>query len=142
MGAVPVDNLKGEAKANAMLKATTKAIRRAVLAHCGLGMMDETEVETIPGAARVDIGDVVEPEEGEEWTSEDVDGAKQALNDFGQILMDMGMEEGRIKEILSRPRKTIGDRTITLEKWLNRLTAYHQRTINSLKVTTTPNDPS
>ena len=50
MGAVPIDNLKGEAKANAMLKATTKAIRRAVLAHCGLGMMDETETETIPGA--------------------------------------------------------------------------------------------
>lgn len=52
MGAVPVEGLKGEPKANAMLKATTKAIRRAVLAHCGLGMMDETETETetIPGA--------------------------------------------------------------------------------------------
>lgn len=50
MGAVPIESLKGEAKANAMLKATTKAIRRAVLAHCGLGMMDETETETIPGA--------------------------------------------------------------------------------------------
>lgn len=50
MGAVPVAGLKGEAKANAFLKATTKAIRRAVLAHCGLGMLDETEVETIPGA--------------------------------------------------------------------------------------------
>jgi len=55
MGAVPVENLKGEAKANAMLKATTKAIRRAVLAHCGLGLMDETEVETIPGAAKVEM---------------------------------------------------------------------------------------
>ena len=55
MGAVPIEGLKGEAKANAMLKATTKAIRRAVLAHCGLGLMDETEteVETIPGAARI-----------------------------------------------------------------------------------------
>ena len=54
MGAVTVEGLKGEAKANAMLKATTKAIRRTVLAHMGLGIMDETEVETevetIPGA--------------------------------------------------------------------------------------------
>lgn len=50
MGAVALGNLKGEALANAMLKATTKAIRRTVLAHLGLGMMDETEVETIPGA--------------------------------------------------------------------------------------------
>lgn len=52
MGATPVEGLKGEAKANAMLKATTKAIRRSVLAHCGLGLMDETEVETIHGAMK------------------------------------------------------------------------------------------
>lgn len=50
MGAVPLTNLRGEALANAMLKATTKAIRRTVLAHLGLGMLDETEVQTIPGA--------------------------------------------------------------------------------------------
>lgn len=50
MGAVPVGNLKGEPLANAFLKATTKAIRRTVLAHLGLGMLDETEVATIPGA--------------------------------------------------------------------------------------------
>lgn len=50
MGAVHIEGLKGDALANAMMKATTKAIRRTVLAHCGLGMMDETELETIPGA--------------------------------------------------------------------------------------------
>jgi len=56
-GAVSVGNLKGDALANAILKATTKAIRRSVLAHCGLGMMDETEVETIPNAMRVSLQD-------------------------------------------------------------------------------------
>jgi len=50
MGTVPLDGLKGEVRSNAMLKCTTKAIRRTVLAHCGLGVMDETEVETIPNA--------------------------------------------------------------------------------------------
>ena len=54
MGAVPIAGLKGEAFANALMKAQTKAIRRTVLAHCGLGMLDETEVVTIPGAERVD----------------------------------------------------------------------------------------
>lgn len=49
-GAVSVGNARGDALANAILKATTKAIRRSVLSHCGLGMLDETEVETIPGA--------------------------------------------------------------------------------------------
>ena len=48
IGAVPIANLKGEARANAMMKAETKAKRRVTLAICGLGMLDETEVETIP----------------------------------------------------------------------------------------------
>ena len=62
MGAVPIDNLKGEAKANAMLKATTKAIRRTVLAHMGLGLMDETEVDTIPGATKTPMTLAGEPD--------------------------------------------------------------------------------
>lgn len=54
-GAVPVDGLKGERLANAMLKGVTKAKRRVTLSLVGLGMMDETEVETIPGAKRVEV---------------------------------------------------------------------------------------
>lgn len=50
VGAVNVSGLKGEALANALMKAVTKAKRRAILSLCGLGMLDETEVETIPGA--------------------------------------------------------------------------------------------
>lgn len=34
--------------ANALMKAVTKAKRRVTLSICGLGMLDETEVETIP----------------------------------------------------------------------------------------------
>jgi hypothetical protein len=47
---VTVGGLKGESKANAMMKAETKAKRRVTLSICGLGMLDETEVETIPSA--------------------------------------------------------------------------------------------
>jgi hypothetical protein len=52
-GAVSIDGLKGESRANAMLKAETKAKRRATLSICGLGMLDETEVESIPNAAPI-----------------------------------------------------------------------------------------
>lgn len=48
IGAVTIGGLTGDAAANAMMKAITKAKRRAVLSVCGLGMMDESEVETIP----------------------------------------------------------------------------------------------
>jgi hypothetical protein len=60
-GAVDVSNLTGERLANALLKATTKAIRRAVLAHVGLGMLDETEVDSIPEARRDSIVVTEEP---------------------------------------------------------------------------------
>lgn len=50
VGVVSLANLRGDAMANAVMKATTKAKRRTVLSACGLGMLDESEVETIPGA--------------------------------------------------------------------------------------------
>lgn len=50
IGAVSIAGLQGEARANAMMKAETKAKRRVTLSICGLGMLDESEVESIPGA--------------------------------------------------------------------------------------------
>jgi len=52
IGAVPIGGLKGEPLANALMKAATKAKRRAVLSVTGLGMTDETEIESIPGAVK------------------------------------------------------------------------------------------
>jgi len=54
IGVVSIVGLKGEALANAYMKASTKAKRRVTLSICGLGLLDETEVETIPGARVVD----------------------------------------------------------------------------------------
>ena len=50
MGAVPISGLKGENLANALLKCATKANRRGTLEYCGLGMLDEMEVNSIAGA--------------------------------------------------------------------------------------------
>jgi hypothetical protein len=47
-GAVTLGNLKGDALANALMKAETKAKRRVTLSIAGLGWLDETELETIP----------------------------------------------------------------------------------------------
>jgi len=46
--------LRGDDLANAMMKAETKAKRRVTLSICGLGMTDESEVETIPNVTRVE----------------------------------------------------------------------------------------
>jgi hypothetical protein len=47
IGAVPIAGLQGEALANAMMKAHTKAKRRATLDFVGLGLLDEIEVEVL-----------------------------------------------------------------------------------------------
>jgi len=51
-GAVAIAGLKGESLANAFMKAETKAKRRVTLSICGLNMLDETEVESIPTATK------------------------------------------------------------------------------------------
>jgi hypothetical protein len=50
IGAVSIQGLKGEAKANALMKAETKARRRVTLSLCGLGVVDESEIDSIPHA--------------------------------------------------------------------------------------------
>ena len=54
-GAVTIGHLKGEAKANAIMKAETKAKRRVTLSISGMGLVDETELESIPSAKRVEV---------------------------------------------------------------------------------------
>lgn len=66
VGAVFIDGLKGENLANAMMKAETKSKRRATLSICGLGLLDETETETIVNvqpepAAPAQVAKIVPP---------------------------------------------------------------------------------
>lgn len=68
IGAVNVSGLKGDALCNAMMKAETKAKRRATLDLLGLGILDESEIETIPSAKSVPID--IEHKEVEEDISE------------------------------------------------------------------------
>lgn len=60
-GAVSLQGLKGDALANALMKAETKAKRRATLSICGLGVLDETELETIPASSVKELTYIREP---------------------------------------------------------------------------------
>jgi hypothetical protein len=74
-GAVSVEGLKGDNLANAVMKSETKAKRRFTLSICGLGMLDETEIESIPeGAVRAEAEAAAEPPKP--WAQELVDKAK------------------------------------------------------------------
>jgi hypothetical protein len=52
IGAVNTAGLRGELLANAMMKCVTKAKRRVTLSICGLGLLDESEIDSIPDARR------------------------------------------------------------------------------------------
>lgn len=70
IGAVTVGNLKGDALANALMKAETKAKRRVTLSIVGLGWLDESEVDTIPNAQPI-APLVQQIEEAIAWWDED-----------------------------------------------------------------------
>lgn len=60
------DHLKGEAAANTILKAVTKAKRRVTLSLSGLGFLDETEVADIPASAKQivdETGELIMPDQ-------------------------------------------------------------------------------
>lgn len=90
-GAVSIGNAKGENLANALMKAETKAKRRATLSLIGLGMLDETEIETIRDARRVrvdDSGEIVATNGTErDYTGADVP-ADRPSPDFRQSIID------------------------------------------------------
>ena len=72
MGAVKKTDMQGNF-GNALMKAVTKAKRRVTLSICGLGMLDETEVETIPNVGVIEA-DITNPEpEGKPETNGKVD---------------------------------------------------------------------
>lgn len=97
IGAVTIGTIKGDALANALMKASTKAKRRAVLAFCGLGMLDETELETVRGVQIVEPlpkAIAVNPEiSGEETITQ------EQFKALLTILANNGFTEKELKEM-------------------------------------------
>lgn len=66
IGAVDISNLKGDFRANAMMKAETKAKRRVTLSIVGLGWLDESEVADIGNESKEAVNVNIETGEIEE----------------------------------------------------------------------------
>ena len=91
IGAVTIGDNKGDILANALMKAVTKAKRRAVLAYCGLGMLDETEIETIPKAVVIDIPNL--EEEAKIEHQKKIDAMRKAIIDIKVAIGDSQWSE-------------------------------------------------
>jgi hypothetical protein len=95
-GAVTIGHLKGDAKANAMMKAETKAKRRVTLSISGMGWTDETEIDSIPNAKTIDVdlatGEIKKPIQPIEVKVDPII-EKPKINEHQVIDLDMILSE-------------------------------------------------
>lgn len=123
-GAVNIASLKGESRANAIMKAGTKAKRRVTLSICGLGFLDEIETDATPGAYRVIVdneGEIVGQDGGAKEAQAAVAAGKiaelkaqlppseleQQLQDsISKVLGDLVAERKGLQEIEGRYRNS------------------------------------
>ena len=93
MGALSIAGLKGDALANATMKALTKAKRRVTLSICGLGILDETEIETMGKVPHMDKPISIEAPSEKTFTN-----IRELLSDKGrtedQLLIYLATQSG------------------------------------------------
>ncbi|HSF29329.1 MAG TPA: hypothetical protein VLK82_02495 [Candidatus Tectomicrobia bacterium] len=104
-GAVTVGNLKGDALANALMKAETKAKRRVTLSIAGLGWLDETELETIPQTPTVvtsaqELADEVHP------TADQISSLVELARSCGIDLISFGHHMRRLMDLAEETKIT------------------------------------
>ena len=138
MGATSIAGLKGDVLVNAKLKAITKAKRRVTLSICGLGYLDETEIETIPGAEAINVnlatGEIEEPKKVNGNGREHIIKTVTAVNDLiNELNKGYGVDhkdiQARMKELVGvEKREDLKEAQMIVlieafEKWANELDA-------------------
>lgn len=112
-GCVSVKGLSGEQLANAMMKAETKSKRRATLSICGLGILDESETDSVGSYQKVDIetGEIFDSKVVKEekqpviYNSVNIEMKNQGECEAGDYVIKTGKNAGKsIKEL---PMKTL-----------------------------------
>jgi hypothetical protein len=127
VGVVNKTDMQGNL-ANAQMKAVTKGKRRLTLSLCGLGWLDETEIETIPTAKPVNIkietGEIVDAKVTKELTldeacqivnrdnvpygnlsTEVLKGMAKAITGSGKELNDMQLEKLAAMSMITKARE-------------------------------------
>ncbi len=72
-------------------------------------------------------GDLHKAADPNEWTDADKEEARQSVYAFADELLTMGATEQEQAEIIAKPLSTIGDTSITFDKWNNRFVGFAER---------------
>jgi hypothetical protein len=100
VGVVSLGKMIGESRANAIMKAHTKAKRRVTLSICGLGMLDESEIESIPADRRGAFSDPKQdaPPAGVPVSVKDVLSLIDAKDEFDAEIVDDATNLAELEE--------------------------------------------
>ena len=101
-GAVPLGNLKGDALANALMKAETKAKRRVTLSIAGLGWLDETELDTISQGPQ-GVAPSEEPQAAVHPTADQISSLVEMARSCGIDLVSFGRH---MRQLMDLPAET------------------------------------
>jgi hypothetical protein len=101
-GAVPLGNLKGDALANALMKAETKAKRRVTLSIAGLGWLDERELDTIPQSPQ-GVAQSEEPRAEAHPTADQISSLVEMARSCGVDLVSFGRH---MRQLMDLPAET------------------------------------
>jgi len=115
IGSVGISGVKGQDLANLYMKSATKAKRRAVLALCGLGMPDESEVEDFNPTPQADtskskVEKIVNQVEEAQVTKAEVkeDGKKETKK------TDSGNKQAPTEQVVAESVEKVNETTGTL----------------------------
>lgn len=141
-GAVHIGMAKGEALANLFMKAETKAKRRVTLSICGLGLLDETEVESVEGSPTQSVDPAPQSK-----PVEVVEAPKlSSLSDLAEFVIPFGKYSGqRLKEVAVEDLKSYAKWIIkeaeskkkpiqgTVQSFLEAVTAFTAETQDDIR---------
>lgn len=98
-GAVAIRNLAGEALANAIMKAITKAKRRLTLSLVGLGLLDESEVEDVVIGGRVRVNHATGEIEEDPGTTDALADSEPGLQPEHQLAFEQLQKDEALSRI-------------------------------------------
>lgn len=116
IGAVSIEGLKGDALANAIMRAETKAKWRVTLSLCGLGMADESEVASIPDARVVAVDAATGEIQGALPAEAGGGPTEEELRRLGELLRQAGLTKADLVAFLDACG-TSGSATERLRAW-------------------------
>jgi hypothetical protein len=122
-GAVSIAGLKGDALANAIMKAETKAKRRLTLSICGLGILDESEIEPVITGRPTETNITQLPEQKDETPSAEDRRVIEA--DIGRLASMIGADAlTAARGQLTNLRDMVKSKGITPEEYMAKLKAF------------------